>query len=451
MAKKKNNVPVENKENKKPAAATVDPNKKEGAQKPDKKERKDTIPTVIPEDVTEETTNKPVERAEKITGIPTGTTSGSSLDGKAMLAFVMQQRYGNNTELQNKYPELYQDLSRNIDAVTLLALVDVRKELIERNETGELQLNIPVDQILPLQEMAGMLGITLAPAKQLPNAKDGQMSINFTESEVPEELDKDAGKAREVVPELDPKKIETEEQIIDALQYLLCKDRNVAVNLVNTVEWYRVLRLMKEENAEKKLELDNYSVGDWMNEIFSKVQPQSLLKGLGRAIYLYTSQTGSPCMGHALLHSHMASAGWSEEQIAESLKALINENFRYNLKNDPSKKPEEDKAIQALVNTIGNDYITELFANYALDVKSMPKDKQNEFEDKKKKACMVIGTVKKNYFKDDKEHPVTTDMLQLKIGQIINLYRNPSDRLAEYEQSSLIVDKEKKEVDEKKN
>ena len=416
--------------------------KKDAPKSPDKpKKKEEKIPTIIPEDATGKNSpeKKAVERAANlITGIPTaGIPIGSresSVDGKAMLAFVMQQRYANNEELKKQYPELYADIN---DVVTLLALVDVRQDLFDRGERGELQLQIAADQVLPLQSMAEMLGIKLAPAKALPG-NDGQMSINFSESEVPTELANSKPKVE--IPELDPNKIANDEELKTALNYLISKEKNVAENIVNTVEWYRVYRGLKETDEDKKLALDEKTVTDWINEIFSIIQPTAILRGLGRAVYLYTSQTGSPCMAHSIMHTHMSKAGWSEEQVAEALRALIGENFRYKLKDDPEAKPEEDKAINAITGLLGNDYIDKLFADYTI-TDGVEDSKKTELEAAREVARKVLGSIRTNYFDKQKETP-TLDKMRMVVGQIINLYRDPADRLAEYCQGDLIAPKE---------
>lgn len=468
---------VETKENKKEekkpqvAAQTVT-NKEQKEQKKEQKsgtqkQKKDKTPTIIPEEITEDKPKvSPEEKALKratslvsgITGagIPVGSTA-SSVDGKAMLAFVMQQRYANNEELAKRYPEVYADINRTIDVVSLLALVDIRQDLFNRGERGELQLMIDANQLMPLQSMAEMLGIKLAPAKALPGSDDGQLAIDFNKSEIPEELAKDAGKTVTKVPELDPNKITTDEEIDEALTYLINKERNVATNIVNTVEWYRTLRGLKETNADKKLALDEMTVGDWMNEIFSRINPVSLLKGLGSSVYVYTSQTGSPCMAHSVLHNHLTKAGWSEEQVAETVRALINENFRLKQKDNKELTPESDKAISAIISNLGEEYIDKLFADWGINLEGVEESKKNQLENDRKIARMVLGSIKTNFFSKD-ESP-TPDELRLKVGQIINLYRDPASRLAAYCQSSITSPvekeypekKEEKPADEKKN
>ncbi len=474
---------VETKENKKEekkpqvAAQTVTDKDQKGETKEQKeqkkeqksstqKQKKDKTPIIIPEEVTEDKPKvSPEEKALKhatslvsgITGagIPVGSTA-SSVDGKAMLAFVMQQRYANNEELAKRYPEVYADINRTIDVVSLLALVDIRQDLFNRGERGELQLMIDANQLMPLQGMAEMLGIKLAPAKALPGGNGSQLSIDFNKSEVPTELAEDAGKTIKA-PELDPNKITTDEEIDEALTYLINKERNVATNIVNTVEWYRTLRGLKETNADKKLALDEMTVGDWMNEIFSRINPVSLLKGLGSSVYVYTSQTGSPCMAHSVLHNHLTKAGWSEEQVAETVRALINENFRLKQKDNKELTPESDKAISAIISNLGEEYIDKLFADWGIDLEEVEESKKNQLENDRKIARMVLGSIKTNFFSKD-EIP-TPDELRLKVGQIINLYRDPASRLAAYCQSSITSPvekeypekKEEKPADEKKN
>lgn len=420
------------------------------------KPKKEKIPTIIPEEASGDLKGqkKALERAASLVGGAAGipmSNPTSSLDGKAMLAHVMWEKYGKNEELQKTYPELYNDLMKSVDVVTLLALVDVRQELLNRNEKGELNLVIDADQIVPLQNMAGLLGIKLAPAKALPG-NDGQMSIDFTKSEIPKELTPEK-KEVTVVPELDPKKITTEDQLKDALNYLITKDKNTPENIVNTVEWYRVYCGLKENDADKKLALDEKSVTDWINDIFKLIQPSALMNGLGRAVYMYTSQTGSPCMAHSIMHHHMNKLGWSEEQIAEALRALIGENFRYKLKDDDKLDPKNDKALQAITGILGEDYINKIFADYNINTDGADENTKAKLEADRKCARMVLGSVRTNYF-DREKRKFTEDDLRLVVGQIINLYRDPADRLAEYCQDTIIAPKEseypKKEVTEEK-
>ena len=83
---------------------------------------------------------------------------------------------------------------------------------------------------------------------------------------------------------------------------------------------------------------------------------------------------------------------------------------------------------------------------------------KTELEAAREVARKVLGSIRTNYFDKQKETP-TLDKMRMVVGQIINLYRDPADRLAEYCQGDLIAPKEdeypkneeKSEGTEKKN
>lgn len=419
-------------ETQKVAAQTVT---KEAEKKdpPKQKPKKDKTPTVIAEEVSAE---EAINVLTKSVGT-SSTASGTSTDALAMLSYVGHQRFTNNEELKKNYPEYYSAINQSINAVWFLGMLGVQQEMAAMNAEGKLRLLVSPEQIMPIQEMAKMFGVELAPAKALPDLKDGQLAIDFTpggETKVPEEL-KDRVPLKED-PELDPKKVGKDpEKIKDALEFLIRKDRNIAISLVNTIEWYRILCIENAESADKKLELDNRSISDWMEEIFTIAPPKGILTGLGRSVYLYTKTQGSPVSAHCLLHGQLKDL-WSEEQIASALKVLLKENFRYNLESSKDtekeevKNPVDDKAIQATIGSLGISYVDKLFADLDVDINPDDKDK-HEKELRKKEARKIISLVRANYY-PGKIEP-TREHYRFAVGKIINWYRSPMDRLAEFE------------------
>lgn len=410
-----------------------------GTAQQEKPKAKSKVPTVIAEEVDATALGRqlgiPIDGAVK--------SSQSSTDAKAMLVNYGYQRFINNKEFKEQYPEKYAQTAQAIDAVWLLAMVEVKNEFAERTDRGEFIVQISPDQIIPLNEVAEMMGIKLAAPKAIegPNGEQ-QLAIDFGKAEAPDELkDKhtaNMGGAAPEVPELDIEKISTDEQIKAALEYLIRKDRNIAVNLVNTVEWYRTLRITKEQNTDKRLKLDDRTVFDWITEIFSIIEPSGLFNGLGKAVYMYTAQHQSPIVAHSLLRTHMKPMGWNDEQVMQAAKALIQERFRMKQKENSELKVTEDKALQALVNNLGNDYITKVLHDYHMIISSDEDPKKKiDLEEAKKNATKIIQNVRMNFF-PEKTTP-TDDQLRMVIGQVINLYRDPMDRLAEYEVAKDIV------------
>lgn len=417
----------EKKEEKKPTQQTAKP-------------KKDKTPTVIAEEVTEG-----LSKTLGTGGIPAGVAIGSnrsSADAKAMLVFVGHERFTKNEEFKNQYPEAYANTVRTIDAVWLLGMLDIQNEFAERAAAGEFICKVPADQVFRLADVAESLGIELATPKALPETTDGkQLAIDFANAKVPEELKEDKKAAAPEPPSLDPKDVKTHDELVTVLEYLMRKERNIAVNIVNTVEWYRVYCMGKEDNADKKIELDNRSVAEWIEEIFKIIKNVPSMNGLGRTVYLYTASQGSPVSAHALLHAHMSPCGWSEEQIASTLKVLLQENFRYKLASDSVDKdgnPKEstlratdDKALQAVIGNIGSKYIDDLFNILATGITATEASEKNAQEEALSLAKKQYELVSQNYFSGEKKP--TKDEVRMKIGQIINLYRDPMDRLAEYE------------------
>ena len=409
------------------------PKKEEKPVEKKEPKKKEKTPTLVPEEV---------DDLPKKLNIPANVAVGatsSSFDGKSQLAFVMQQRYA-NPEVQKNYPEFFAAMSHNIDVVVLLALNDLRNEMATRAESGELKLTVTPDQLIRLNEAASMLGIELAPAKALPGATDGQLAINFNESKIPEELKEVVPEKKEV--ELDPKKVQTTDMLIEALEHLMTASAtSPAEKITNTLAWYRTYCMNQEEDAEKKLALDERTVGDWIDEIFSLIKPTVTLNGIGGACYTYTAQMESPVMAHCILHSYFSKLNWSEEEIAELVKCFTKGKYRLKVQEGLVDKPEENKALKAISGILGLPYIDKVF-----------KDLDSNDEASRTTARRIVGLIRTNYFPKEKNEAPSADALRARLGQIINLYRDPMDRLAVFAQAEgEYPEPAKKEETEKKN
>lgn len=397
---------------------------KGSTQKPKKEEH---VPTLIPEEVAD---NKlPSKTNKAAAGIPAGIpgagsagSAGPSADAYAMLAYVGYHRYAKNEEFKKQYPEAYEQATRSVDAVWLLGMVAVQKDMIARAESGELKLTVDAEMIMPLNETAKLLGIELAPVKMLDDGKQG--TLNFTESKFPEQLEK---YERPAIKEynLDTTKAKSDEELKEVLNYLLNSTENVAKNVVAAVEFFRTYTINQESDGKKKLAYDDFDTTEWMDRLFALVKPGVLLSGLGRTVYLRTKASKSPLHSHALLHHHMGQCGWNELQIASVVKMLVKENFRYNLKNDPELEPGQDKALVAISGELGNTYIDELLA-----LSNKKVDKDDPESENVKMAKGIIGILRTNYFPNT--HTPTPEEMRNLIGSVLNLYRSPQSRMIEY-------------------
>lgn len=391
---------------------------------------KKDIAVVIPEEA------KDNELTKVLSKVPIGAQS-SSFDAKANLAFVMNDRYAHNKELAERYPEFYEAMSHNIDVVTVLALVDLQNELRSKNERGEIKLTIAPEQVIQLNEAANLLGITLESPKALPGATNGQLSLNFAPEQVPEEL-KEEKKPTTNEVNLDPTKITSDEELNDALTHILKKGSNVVENIIDMVEFYRTYCLTKEENANKKLEIDGKTSGELIDEIFNRIKTTPIFNGFGGAMYNSTYTSGSPVRAHCCTFINASKKGWSEQQTADLVKAFITGKYKLKVQaKETSDNPNENKAVNAIIGALGAEYVDKIF-----------NDLSNEDKQISAEAKGIVGIVKSTFFRG---MTPSVDDVRIKIGQIINLYRDPLDRIAEAAFCQKQTDEASNQKTEKKN
>ena len=406
------------------------------------KPKKEKVATVIAETV-EDTAS-----LAKATGIPLpseniNSMKRSSADTKAKLVDYGFNRFIKDEQFKENYPERWKHITQVCDVTWLLAMVDIRNEIATMQAEGSIIAKIPEDQLMPLTEVADMLGITLAAPKALigPNGEK-QLAIDFNspETKIPEEL-KEERPTVEEIPELDYAKVGTDHELIcAALNYLMHENRNIAKNIDKTVDWYRNLCL-NNASGDEKLKLADKAVDYWIDEIFHLIPMASLLRGLGQSVYVYTKMQSSPLVGHSLLHGQLPK--WSDDDIARLVKCLIQENYRYatdspkvdangNPKPVVNEKPTENKAIQATMGNLGTPYIDKLMKDLTQSVPENATDEQLEaIKTAREEARKIMCIVRANYYPKEKEP--TNDQLRYAVGKILNSYRDPMDQMAEFE------------------
>lgn len=435
----------------KPKAETAKPTATPKGSKPQAKLAKEKETPIVEaetvDEVLQKKSDKTLNTLKTIGGTP---INRSSFDAKSNLAYVIQKRYCENLDLQQTQPALCAAMAENLDVVVALSLIDLYGETVRRADAGELLLTGTPETLFHFNEVCQTLGIKLAPAKALPGpSNDGQQVINFAESEFPEEMKPmtraETGIApanqHEYVPELDPIKITTDEQLKEALTYQITKSsekRNVAESIFNTVNWFSNYCMVKETDEAKKAELSKTSITEWLDKVFTYISPTVIVRGLGSSLYAYCSQTGSPVMAHSILYRYLNPKGWNEDQIAEVLKVLVKQNFQLKKNDKPDLDANSDKAILALLASKDADYVDSILANQG----SGEENKVNR---------MLYSNVRSAYW--SKAEKVTNDMIRMKIGQILNTYRDPLDRIEEFARDVITptVGEYPAPADEKKN
>ena len=105
---------------------------------------------------------------------------------------------------------------------------------------------------------------------------------------------------------------------------------------------------------------------------------------------------------------------------------------------EAQKDPKNNIALNAVLGTLGLPFIDKIF-----------NDMNSDDADAKANAKATLGLIRTNYFSTDKAP--TSDELRMKLGQIINLYRDPMERLTEFYQAEGEYPEAPKAKEEKKN
>lgn len=371
----------------------------------------------------------PIVHAEEVENpiTPTGKNKSEkekvlkamSPDSKVALANLMQKRYIDNPDAAIKYSQKFIDEMDNlIDATAMMAILDLREEAISKGIDVNLTLN--GKKAFEVVEACKLLGINIPKPKALP---DGQQMLQFKDAEVDPNIqaavdnEKKARKRIEdQVPELDPSRITSDEELKAALEYKMRSGSNVLKNLIDAIEWLRGFRNFKATTAEEKLKLEDRTIGVWINEILSLIKPTLLFTGLGRAVYVNASQDGTPITAHCTVRKNATEEDGrcilNEKQIAEVVVTLLKANAQFTLAKEPEKMKgktlSDDKALQNLFS--GNEQLIERIL------------KREEPVDKK-----IYSMVLKQYYPNPEGD--MSEKMHTKLGQLMNLYLPEAEKM----------------------
>lgn len=161
-----------------------------------------------------------------------------------------------------------------------------------------------------------LLGMTI---KALPDKKDGQMTIDFTETlktapvEVQEAIEADAKKEKpsDVIP--DANASATEEEKIKAIDSILRMRNGIGGNLHNAIQF--------SKNAFP--ELKDALPAQVVAFIYSKVVNSTYLNGVANAIMGNLMGNGSIIASHAWLKKQMTGLAYDETDVANIVKVVL--------------------------------------------------------------------------------------------------------------------------------
>lgn len=402
---------------------TEDKNKNKGnaaAQKPQGSKQPtpavDNIPTVTTEEVQTPLLSNAARKKEEV-------LRTMSPDSKVQLAGLMQERYIRNQDASIKYGQKFIDEVDNlIDATVVMAVLDLREEAISKGVDVNMVFKNGV-KAFAVVEACKMLGISLPAPKLL---TDGQASLEFKDATVDETvqaaLDNETKVRKaleEKIPELDPSKMTTDDELKAALEYQMRSSQNGLKSLFNTIVWLRGYMNFKAKTEEDKKKYAEYTTGQWVEEILSHIKPTLVFNGLGRAVYVNAVQDGTPITAHCTVRKNVLDSDGKpildESEIADLVKTLLKANAKFILAKEPEamkgKTIADDKALANLMT--GSETLIETILKKETDL------------DKK-----IYSMVLKQYYPNPSGD--MSKKMHVKLGQIMNLYLPISERMDAY-------------------
>lgn len=228
---------------------------------------------------------------------------------KVLYAHVLQHRK-DEMKQNGGSPEMYEGLTAIEDSV----IIDIAvTELIIRKNPHALILTANEKNYTAVKLLAKEMGVDLPDFKSLPKptkeeltaagligqSAEGKVALRLEEKNVnaeakkkikqEEELRREAEKVNKEYMK-DPTKIETDEQLHEALGFQLVnfKITNPIDRLITTAEFYRSYReILAEKADDPKAELDKIhelSLADLLSDIITMVPPTFVTSGLGKRL-----------------------------------------------------------------------------------------------------------------------------------------------------------------------
>lgn len=330
-----------------------------------------------------------------------------------------------------------------------------------------------------LASAAEDLGFKMPDIKMLPaGSAPGTVMLPASQVEIPEEAKEELKKEKEIregeKPELDPEKITSEEDLKKALQYMFAQRSNKLVDtLVNGIDFMKKFRLHEAslaENAdEAKAKFEAYNSGDWLNDLFSYVQPTVFFNGIGRGMASVIASEKDPVHAFCIFRDAIRDKAskqpvLSDQEIAYAVKSIVtwvcNVNIKSNEKAiDALDKKKNAKEIAECTSRVEYyNSIIECITDPTTDnVDVMIENMGNKFDDggaltpECQKANSIFNIVCKTYYGKPLscvDYKNLDTNVQNYAGKIINLFRNSGAKVMKYS-DAIISDLEERSDEEK--
>lgn len=443
--------------------------------------------------------NKPAAEAEApaavVTQPTTGIPSGLSQDAKVQYAAVLQHRKDemlkNGGENATKYVAL-----TLIEDATILDIA-VSEAIVRKNPAGVILCSNEKNWTM-LQELAKEMGVTIPEFKSLPKptkeqlasvgleAAPGQVVLAIEEKHVNTEAKKKVQREAKLNEDAqsgkkeylnDPTKIETDEQLKEALGFQLTNTKVVSPldRLIAAANFLRAYRDVIAEKADdpkaehaKNKEL---TIANLLQDISTMVPASFTAEGFGRLLYKRIIDSKSVVPAFEMLKRcarkrNSTEFKYSDEEIAAFVRVLVvwkasatiaelGKEVKRLTEKDATKNADAIKKAQDAIaaEQASMSYVTDPKFDLADNFIAAYNDKENPLHDS---AINVAKSVVETYYKDADVPELEIDSLLLNIqqhiGMDLNLFNTVDLRRDDYSEDNLIEfsPKEKKEDGDKK-
>ena len=314
-----------------------------------------------------------------------------------------------------------------------------------------------------LASAAEDLGFKIPDIKALPaGTKEGTVMLPASEVKIPKETKEQLQKENQIrkgeKPELDPTKIDSEEGVKKALEYIftISPGKRMPDLLMNAIDFMKKFREHEAELAENteeaKAKFANYNAGNWLDDVFGYFKPTVFFTGIGRGMASVTDIEKSPVHAFTIFREAIKNKETGEpvledQEIAYCVKSIMkwicNTNIESNQKaidnlDKEKNKPEIEKCeaqIQKYNNILA--YITSPSSeeiDALLDNIGSKFDEGGQLTPECQKANQTFNRICKTYYGKElssADYKNLDNNIKQYGYHIINLFRAPGERLVD--------------------
>lgn len=358
--------------------------------------------------------------------LPLGAVNDKSLRATDMIALAGLNQTAIREQLLGDTPELALAM-RKQHAITLVAAnVLVMQEMRDSGLDKKIGIVLKDEDVSNFLEACVSLGIT--GVHQLENkVNPGQTEIDFTEVEVPAEVEAAAKVENKIInkpkAELDPAKIKDKEMLLVAVNTILTREfvgetrktgkrTNAAENFVAAMALVSTVYYNWAETDAAKAEVKAQDAAHWANEVIllTTTLPLSIVATC-RTLRVNTISSSNWLPAHAVFSTMTKSIDISDETISKIVPVLV----RY---------ASDDKvdALLKIANHHSRKSLVEKLSTKFLD--NLTKSKCTGPDETLLVAYKTTrGIFSSNYFtKEARELPTFEETLLKKVGEIASFY-----------------------------